>query len=42
MKRISVDNLIGGEIVAKEIATSHGLVIIPVGAKIKKRVYPKN
>lgn len=41
LKRISVDNLVGGEIVAKEIATNHGLVIIPVGSKIKKEYIRK-
>lgn len=41
MKRMSVDNLIGGETVAKEIATNHGLVIIPVGSKIKKEYIQK-
>ncbi len=41
MKRMSVDSLIGGEIIAKEIATKHGLVIIPVGSILKKEYIQK-
>lgn len=41
MKRVSVDKLLGGETIAKEIATVHGLVIIPAGAKLKKEYIQK-
>ncbi|MDD5936129.1 MAG: HD domain-containing protein [Clostridiales bacterium] len=35
MKKISIDSLVGGEKLAKEICTSNGLVLVPTGSIIK-------
>lgn len=41
MKRISVETITGTETLAKEIATSGGLVLIPSGMKLKKEYKDK-
>ncbi len=36
MRKVSIDSLVGGEIVAKEICIENGIILIPPGAVIKK------
>jgi HD-GYP domain-containing protein (c-di-GMP phosphodiesterase class II) len=41
MRKVSIDSLVGGEIVAKEICIDNGITLIPAGAVIKKEYIEK-